>query len=241
MSDPLYDDPEFHERYKQFPRQQRGLAGAPEWPTIEALIPNVRDASFLDLGCGFGWHSRWAAEQGARRVLGIDASQRMLDEAAATTSTAAVEYQVGDLETIEFAETFDVTFSSLALHYVADIDRLFRSVRAATRPGGSFVFSVEHPLMTGPTRLEAIEVEGEAAWPVDRYCDEGPRTRTWLVDDVIKQHRTVGTWINALVDADYAISRVLEWTPTAADVAENPAWSIDRVRPPFLIIAATAT
>ena len=37
----------------------------------------------LDLGCGMGWFCRWAAENGAASVLGIDLSSNMLDRAHA--------------------------------------------------------------------------------------------------------------------------------------------------------------
>ncbi len=239
MSDPLYDDPEFLELYELFPRQQKGLAGAGEWPDLQALLPSVSNRSFLDLGCGFGWHTRWAAENGASRVLGLDASKKMLDRAIATTDNPAVEYRLTDLDNLDLeGETFDVVFSSLTLHYVADLDQLFTTTRAATAAGGSIVFNVEHPLMTGPTKLDAIDHHGTTVWPVDRYADEGPRTRTWLVEGVRKHHRTVASWVNGLIDAGYSIDRLVEWSPTSEQVAENPAWEIDRTRPPFLMVAA---
>ena len=241
MPDALYDDPEFLELYELFPRQQQGLDGAPEWADLEAMLPDVSGRSFLDLGCGFGWHTRWAGQNGATRILGIDASQRMLDRAVATTESDAVEYRVGDLDHLDFSKAenrFDVVFSSLAFHYIADLNRLFQATFAATNPGGSIVFSVEHPLMTGPTRLEAVEVDGTTIWPVDRYADEGPRTRKWLVDGVEKQHHTVATWINSLIEAGYVIGKVVEWSPTKAQVDAHPDWAIERTRPPFLMIAA---
>lgn len=241
MPEPLYDDPEFLELYELFPRQQNGLAGAGEWPDLLAMIPNVAGRSFLDLGCGFGWHTRWAAENGASRVVGLDASQKMLDRALATTNHPAVEYRLADLDHLSLdGETFDIVFSSLTLHYVNDLHQLFRATRAATNNGGSIVFNVEHPIMTGPTKLEAIDDGGITVWPVDRYADEGPRTRTWLVEGVRKHHRTVATWINALIDASYTIEQVIEWSPSPQQVADNPGWAIDRTRPPFLMVAARA-
>lgn len=241
MDGALYDNPEFLERYIQFPRQQLGLAGAPEWPDLRRLLPPLDDTSILDLGCGFGWFSRWAADQGARRVVGIDVSDRMLERASADTQTTAVEYRRGDLAELALGdERFDVAFSSLAFHYLSDVAELFRTVHTALRPGGWLVFSAEHPVMTAPTTLNAIEHGGREVWPLDRYCDEGPRLRTWLVDGVEKYHRTVGTWVNSVLGAGFDLRQLIEWGPSDDQVVANPAWSIEQHRPPFLLLSAQA-
>lgn len=39
MSQNIYDDPDFLEGYSQLPRSVKGLAGAPEWPTLQAFLP----------------------------------------------------------------------------------------------------------------------------------------------------------------------------------------------------------
>ena len=69
MAQNIYDDPEFFERYSRLDRSVEGLAGAPEWPALRALLPDLRGLRVVDLGCGFGWFCRWAREQGAARVI----------------------------------------------------------------------------------------------------------------------------------------------------------------------------
>jgi 2-polyprenyl-3-methyl-5-hydroxy-6-metoxy-1,4-benzoquinol methylase len=77
----IYDNPGFFDGYSQLPRSLEGLAGAPEWPDLRALLPPMRGQTVLDLGCGYGWFSRWAVEHGAHSVLGLDVSQKMLQRA----------------------------------------------------------------------------------------------------------------------------------------------------------------
>ena len=77
MAQNIYDTPEFFEGYSQLPRSARGLEGAPEWPAIRALLPELRGKRIVDLGCGFGWFARWAMTQGAAGVLGVDLSENM--------------------------------------------------------------------------------------------------------------------------------------------------------------------
>jgi SAM-dependent methyltransferase len=67
----IYDDPTFFAGYRGLPRSLEGLDGAPEWPALRAMLPDLKDRRVLDLGCGFGWFSRWAREAGASRVLAI--------------------------------------------------------------------------------------------------------------------------------------------------------------------------
>ena len=39
MSQNIYDDPEFFAGYATLDRSVKGLDGAPEWPTIQAMLP----------------------------------------------------------------------------------------------------------------------------------------------------------------------------------------------------------
>ena len=70
MAQNIYDNPEFFAGYSQLPRQLRGLSGAPEWPAIRVMLPALSGKRVADLGCGFGWASRWMRAQGAISVLG---------------------------------------------------------------------------------------------------------------------------------------------------------------------------
>ena len=119
MTQNIYDNPEFFAGYTRLGRSVEGLEGAAEWPALRALLPELRGRKVVDLGCGFGWFCRWAREQGAAEVLGIDVSERMLARARADTTDAAITYLRTDLERVELAEAaFDVAYSSLALHYI---------------------------------------------------------------------------------------------------------------------------
>jgi 2-polyprenyl-3-methyl-5-hydroxy-6-metoxy-1,4-benzoquinol methylase len=65
MTQNIYDNPDFFEGYSQLSRSVRGLAGAPEWPALRTLLPDLHNLRVVDLGCGFGWFCRWARENGA--------------------------------------------------------------------------------------------------------------------------------------------------------------------------------
>ncbi len=242
MTQNIYDDPEFLAGYLQLPRSIQGLDGAPEWPNIMELLPDLVGARVVDLGCGLGWFCRWASDHGAASVLGVDVSQRMLERAARATTGDVVGYRCEDLEVLELpADSFELAYSSLALHYVADLGRLTDVTRRALVDGGAFVFSVEHPAFTAPSRPEFVaNTDGQRAWALDGYLSEGERTTRWLVDGVVKHHRTIGSYVNQLVVSGFAITKLIEWGPSAEQIAARPEWSLERHRPPFLLISAAA-
>jgi ubiquinone/menaquinone biosynthesis C-methylase UbiE len=240
MTQNIYDNAEFFEGYSRLPRSVEGLDGAPEWPALRALLPDLRGLTVLDLGCGFGWFCRWARQQGAAHVLGIDVSERMLARARATTQDTAITYTRADMEHLELSpESFNVVYSSLALHYIEHLTALMSAVYRALVPGGSLVFSVEHPMFTAPADPHwSLNGAGRKTWPIDGYLDEGPRSTDWLAKGVIKQHRTLATYINMLLRLGFALSHVEEWGPTEEQIAARPNLADERQRPPFLLVAA---
>jgi SAM-dependent methyltransferase len=235
----VYDRPDFFAGYSALPRSVEGLDGAPEWPTLRGMLPELRKSRVVDLGCGFGWFCRFAREAGAAQVLGLDVSENMLERARRTTDDAAIEYRQADLETVDLPPAaFDLAYSSLALHYLENLAGLLAALHRALAPGGRFVFSVEHPLMTAPSRQEWKAEDGRQVWPLDRYLAEGPRTTDWLTKGVVKQHRTVATYLNLLLDHGFRILRLVEWGPNEAQIAAHPEWAVERERPPFLLVSA---
>jgi SAM-dependent methyltransferase len=240
MAQNIYDDPEFFAGYARLGRSVAGLDGAPEWPALRALLPPLAGLRVVDLGCGYGWFCRWTRERGAAHVFGLDLSEKMLARARADTSDAAIIYVRADLESLCLAPSaFDLAYSSLALHYVADLEGLFASVHRALVPGGRLVFSAEHPVYTAPISAGwSVGPGGRKTWPVEAYLVEGPRTRNWMAPGVVKQHRTLGTYINLLIGIGFTISYVEEWGPTDAQIRANPALVEERERPMFFLLAA---
>ena len=240
MTQNIYDNEIFFEGYSRLERSVAGLDGAPEWPAMRALLPDLRGLGIVDLGCGYRWFCRWARTQGAARALGLDVSEKMLTRARARGSDPAIVYAQAYLERLDLPEaSFDLAYSSLALHYMADLAGTLANAHRSLVPGGRLVFSVEHPIYTAPTNPGWIVDEaGRKTWPIDRYLVERQRTTDWLGKSVVKQHRTIGTTLNLLIRIGYTISHVEEWGPTDAQIQSRPDWAEARERPPFLLVAA---
>jgi SAM-dependent methyltransferase len=240
MTQNVYDNPEFFTAYGQLLRSTEGLAGAPEWPSVRALLPELEGSRVVDLGCGYGWFCRWAREAGAQRVLGLDVSEAMLERARRTTADAGIEYVRADLENVALpAASFDLAYSSLAFHYIEDLGQLLATVHSSLVPGGRLVFSAEHPVYSAPSRQEwLVDADGRRIWPVEGYLVEGKRSTNFLTKGVVKQHRTIGTYLNLLIRLGFSIDHVEEWGPSDAQIAASPDLAEHRDRPMFWLCAA---
>lgn len=264
----IYDDPQFFSAYSTLQRSQQGLAAAPEWPSLRRMIlssssDTLPQSRILDLGCGYGWFVRWAHENGASYVKGVDISEKMIEKAKSfdadtgTTFPGEITYERRDLETITLdgnpnRESYDLVYSSLTFHYIEDLGRLFRQIHSSLKKGdgsvsGRLVFSVEHPIYSAPVRPAAdwidVEVdEGEGkVWPLNSYSEEGLRVTSWLgTEGVRKYHRTTETYVSLLLENGFVLTGLKDWAPSEEDIAAHPEWSVERHRPFFLLLVAEA-
>lgn len=257
----IYDDARFFAAYGTLLRSQQGLVGAPEWPVLRDMIlsgaSDLQGTRVLDLGCGYGWFSRWARDNRASSIKGVDVSENMISRAkefdrqpSGRTSAGTIEYQLDDIETITLdngpeRHSYGLVYSSLTFHYIEDLGRLFRQIHTCLQDNGRLVFSVEHPICTAPIQPGpdwTVVREGDQErkiWPLNHYSDEGLRTTSWLgMDGVRKYHRTVESYISLLLENGFAVTGLKDWVPSKPDVEEHPEWKDERHRPYFLLISA---
>lgn len=229
-----YDNPEFFEAYSQMSRSQKGLEGAGEWHQLRPLFPELKGKTVLDLGCGYGWHCRYAVEQGAISVLGIDQSEKMLEEARRRNAAEGITYRICNLLDYEYpAETYDLVISNLVLHYLSDLDQVYRRVWQTLKPGGVFLFNIEHPTFTSGVGQQWSE---EGYWPVDDYFYPGERKMEFLGHSVTKQHHTLTQILMGLLHGGFVLEVVEEamppeeWRDSMADEMRRPMMLLVRAR-----------
>lgn len=241
MKENKYDDENFFKQYSRMQRSIDGLEGAGEWYALRQMLPGFEGKRVLDLGCGFGWHCRYAIEQGAKSVVGVDISEKMLEEARRMTESPAVEYILSSIEDIDLsAEAFDIVISSLAFHYIKSFDEICKKVYHCLTNGGHFVFSAEHPVFTSyGTQDWYYDEEGNKLhWPLDRYFDQSIRKTKFLGEDVFKYHKTLTTYVNGLIKSGFNITGLVEPEPDKKFLETNAEMKNELRRPMFLIISA---
>src|SRR5947207_5149889 len=112
---------------------------------ILAMLPEPGEGLLVDLCCGEGLLSRALLERFRRaRVLALDLSPAMLEQARATCAAFAERFEtrlfdLADRSWRSFAEPVRAFASSLAVHHLDGEGkrRLFRDLAAALAPGGA--------------------------------------------------------------------------------------------------------
>ena len=235
----LYDNDSFFAAYGEMPRSKYGLDAAGEWHQLKALFPPLEGKKMLDLGCGYGWHCSYGAQQGAT-VLGVDGSQKMIQKAVTEHAHDRITYRVCSMEAYDYPEnTFDFVLSNLALHYVRDLEWVYGKVYRTLKPGGSFVFNIEHPVFTAGVGQQWIcdEAGKPLHWPVDDYYFPGTRETIFLGQRVKKEHHTLTQIIDPLLQLGFRLERLQEATPPEK-MMDIPGMADELRRPMMLLVKA---
>ena len=101
---------------------------------VANLLGDIEGKKVLDLGCGDGRLTQELVDKGAK-VIGVDASESMIDSARAK----GLEAYVLDALEMAYIEEFDSIFTNATLHWIPDHPRLASNVYNALKPGGEFV------------------------------------------------------------------------------------------------------
>ena len=237
MKENKYDDSVFYKKYCELPRSTGGLDAAGEWTALKKILPSFCNKRVLDLGCGFGWHCRYAIENNAKTVIGVDISEKMLEKAISMTKDENITYIHKPIEKVEFNEnSFDIIISSLSLHYIKNFKELMARIYKWLGENGQFIFSVEHPIFTAYGNQDWIYSENNEIlhWPVDNYFVEGKRESIFLGEKVIKYHRTITTYLKTLLEMEFKINNIIEPKPDE----KNDEMKNELRRPMMLLISA---
>jgi toxoflavin synthase len=94
--------------------------------TLLELLGDLRGKSVLDLACGEGYYSRILKNLGARRVVGVDLSSKMIELARASERELrlGVEYVVSDAINYQPDESFDIVTAGCLLNYADTKEKL---------------------------------------------------------------------------------------------------------------------
>lgn len=91
----------------------------------------------IDLGCGTGRFSELLADAFSARIIGIDPSRKMIDEARAKPAIGNVTYQQAPAEAIPLADrSTDLVFMSMVFHHFADRTAAAKECHRVLRGGG---------------------------------------------------------------------------------------------------------
>lgn len=242
----IYDNPTFFEGYLKIRSNPYSGNDVCEIPTFFDMLPSLDGKRILDLGCGYGENLTKFKEMGACEIIGLDISEKMLSMAkehiSGSSNIKLIKCSMECLSEIKSnLGIFDVVVSSLAMHYIQNYSQLINTIYSLLIPNGILLFSQEHPIFTSCTinphwlKNDKDTVEGLV---VSDYPNEGIRHTNWIVDNVIKYHRTFSTLINDLIINNFKIVEVREPIVENCIIEKDRALSRCRHIPDYLFIKA---
>ncbi|MFP5316746.1 MAG: class I SAM-dependent methyltransferase [Acidimicrobiia bacterium] len=217
-------DPEYEEQI--LPLAAEHLAGA---------------SSVLDVGAGEGQVARLAAggAVAAARVVGVDPSWAQL--AVARDRAGGPSYARADAGRLPFRTgAFDAVVACLVFEHIDDADAALAEVGRVLRPGGRFLFFLNHPLLQAPG----------SGWIDDHILDEQYwRIGPYLVEDKAMEevekdvflpfvHRPLSRYVNAIAAAGMFVRRMEEPAPPPGFLARAAEYRDAATIPRLLFLLA---
>jgi SAM-dependent methyltransferase len=201
------------------------------------LISDLAGKKVLELGCGSGHSLAYLREKkNASEVWGLDFSEEQLfftKELLANKSIPAKLFLSSMDENPGIPENYyDLVVSIYSLGWAPDLFRTLALVHSYLKPGGSFIFSWEHPV------YRSLRYDAEIAKYVfeTSYLEEGPALNpSWKEVEIVINHRKLSTYLNAVTQSGLILEQVIESEPNVAlareqDFAPEKWYSVPRSR-----------
>ncbi|MGV2941334.1 class I SAM-dependent methyltransferase [Mesobacillus sp. LC4] len=235
----VYDEGEFYENYMKRRNRPESPNNIIEKPILLELIGNVAGTRILDLGCGDAEIGVELLQLGGASYLGVEGSKNMTVAAAGNLEGTIGQVIHSSMEAWQpQPEQYDLVLSRFALHYLEDLMSVFNKVHDSLAPGGKFIFTVQHPILT--SSIKSAEGSGRRTdWVVDDYFNQGERAEPWIGKKVIKYHRTVEEYFSLLLASGFMVEDLREGTPRPENLPNREEYERRMRIPLVLMISST--
>ncbi len=169
----IYDDPEIYDLEHSGPQQDIGF--------FQEFMGRHRPARILEYACGNGrltFPLAAAAACWGGKIVGLDSSQPMLDDAGRHPNPHGIDWQTGDMTRWRPAASADLVIAACGSlsHLLSPDDQIatWKNARASVATGGRFVvaeLAPDYPTMAESMRLPArvaMRFDGDLGTDDDR-------------------------------------------------------------------------
>lgn len=210
----------------------------------EQIVPLARHwlrgyNRILDIGCGEGQIARRLVVDGARNVVGVDPTWAQLTTARARAAGPVYARSVAEHLPIA-SNSCDAALACLVFEHMADHRPAIAEVARVLRPGGRFVFFLNHPMLQCPG----------SGWVIDHILEEEYwRIGPYLLEDVTMEelapgvvlpfvHRPLSQYVNALAAQGLFLVHMGEPAPPAGFIARAVEYADAATIPRLLLLVA---
>lgn len=188
-------------------------------PNLMRVLSIKQGERVLDVACGQGYFTR-EAKKHTDAVVGADISKELIAKAKAQTQSPDTPYYAAPAHKLAFAKDgeFDAALCVLALQNIDELGPVFKEVKRVLKPGGRFVFVLNHP---------AFRVLRRSSWGWDdeaktqyRRVDGYLSSAKVSVDmhpgkkggaTTVSYHRSLQDFVKALSGAGLCVTKLEEW------------------------------
>ncbi len=192
----------------------------------------------LDVGTGEGQVARMLRDGGAEMVC-VDPITEMVREAALRAPSIPLS-QAGAAALPFGAESFDAVVACLVFEHIDDVDGAISEVARVLKPGGTFLFLLNHPLLQTP---DSGWIDDQILDPPEQYWRIGP----YLIEqDTIEEvqkgvfirfiHRPLSRYLNTLIEHGLLLHHMIEPPPPAGFLAQAPQYEDASTVPRLLVL-----
>ncbi len=178
------------------------------------LIPDIKEKTFIEIGCGSGRSIKYLIKKGAKKVYGLDISAKQIKEASIYNQEAIKQNKVqliqSPMEEKLEVEPVDFVFSIYAIGWTPEPEKTFKNIYSYLKPGGLFIWSWDHTFFTN------IKNEDENFVVVRSYHKENLITiKNWKKEGATANiiPRKTSTWFNLLRNTGFEIIAYYEPKP----------------------------
>lgn len=240
MSQPQWDD---HADW-----WQREFTDGADPEYVEQILPLAvaRLSGFdrvLDVGTGEGQLARSITEAHGSMVVGLDPTRSQIE--VASQRGGGVLYARSGSDALPVADAaFDAVVVCLVFEHVDDLERSLAEIARVLRPGGRFVFFLNHPLLQTPDSgmvIDHVLEPPETYWRIGPYLWEAASVEEVQKDVFVRfVHRPLSRYVNGLLGAGLTLTEMVEPAPPPGFIAKAEEYEADVVAttPRLLLLVA---
>jgi ubiquinone/menaquinone biosynthesis C-methylase UbiE len=161
-------------------------------------LPNLKNKSILDVGCGSGIDLAYFSTQKPKVLAGCDISQELINIAIKNVPSAEIREE--SFTYLSYKEkTFDVIWSKYALNHAESILLPLLEINRVLKDNGIFLLQVTHPFRTALMSKSADYFdESNITYPISNG------------ESILEIHRTISSWVNSITESGFRILKIEE-------------------------------
>ncbi len=235
------------ERHAEWWQREFTDGADPEY--TEQILPMVAEHlagvdDLVDLGCGEGQVARVASAAGVRRVIGLDPAIAQVDTAR-RRGGGPTYLQAGAAGLPLAGAAADAVVACLVLEHIPELDEALAEVARVLRPGGRFLFLLNHPLLQTPGSGwidDQVLDPPEQYWRVGPYLDEATTMEQVERGVFIEfHHRPLSRYLNAARSVGLVLDHMAEPPPPPGFLARAEEYTSAASIPRLLFLRFART